>query len=338
MSQSLSAATTAPRAPESHASLPRILSTVAELRGALRTARLAGLTIGLVPTMGALHRGHLSLIAAARLRCDLVVVSVFVNPTQFEEQSDLLAYPRDETRDAVLAGQAGADILFAPPPREIYRPGFSTTVEVHGLTDRLEGTTRGKGHFRGVTTVVCKLLHIVAPDVAYFGQKDAQQAAVITRMVADLDIETEIETMPIVREPDGLAMSSRNVRLSPAERERALALHAALSAAQRLADDGERSGAHLIEEAQRTLAAFSVTPEYVALVDRESFEGLDRLDPAGLMLLAARIGQTRLIDNLLLQAPRAQANRPADAPAQHQQLDPPNREDREGAVIAACSA
>ncbi len=216
--------------------------------------------------------------------------------------------------------------MFTPSPQEIYRPGFSTTVEVRGLTDRLEGAVRGKSHFRGVTTVVCKLLNIVAPDIAYFGQKDAQQAAVIARMVADLDIATEIETMPIVREPDGLAMSSRNIRLSAAEREQALALHAALSAAQRLASDGERSGARLIEEAQRTLAAFSVMPEYVALVDRDSFEDLDRIDPAGLLLLAAHIGQTRLIDNLLLAAPLAAIDHS------------PNLEDREGAVIATCSA
>jgi pantoate--beta-alanine ligase len=319
MSQSLSAATTAPRASGSHATGPRILRTVAEVREELRAARRAGMRIGLVPTMGALHQGHCSLIEAARRRCDLVVVSVFVNPTQFDEQSDLLAYPREEARDAALAGRAGADILFAPPPREIYRPGFATTVEVHGLTDRLEGAARGKDHFRGVTTVVCKLLHIVAPEIAYFGRKDAQQAAVIARMVADLDIATEIETMPIVREPDGLAMSSRNVRLSAAEREQALALHAALCAAERLAADGECSGERLIEEAQRTLADFSVTPEYVALVDRESFEDIDRLDPAGLLLIAARIGQTRLIDNLLLNHPQ-------------------NLKDREGAVIATCSA
>jgi pantoate--beta-alanine ligase len=319
MSQSLSAATTAQRASESHATGPRILRTVAEAREELGTARRAGLRIGLVPTMGALHPGHLSLIEAARRRCDLVVVSVFVNPTQFDEQSDLLAYPRDEARDAALAGQAGADILFAPSPQEIYRPGFATTVEVHGLTDRLEGAARSKSHFRGVTTVVCKLLHIVAPDIAYFGRKDAQQAAVIARMVADLDIATEIETMPIVREPDGLAMSSRNVRLSAAEREQALALHAALCAAERLAADGECSGERLIEEAQRMLADFSVTPEYVALVDRKSFEDIDRLDPAGLLLVAARIGQTRLIDNLLLNHPQ-------------------NLKDREGAVITTCSA
>lgn len=326
MSESLSAATTASHAQAPHVARPRTLHAVAEVREQLRSARLASLTIGLVPTMGALHAGHLSLIEAARRRCDLVVVSVFVNPTQFDEQADLLAYPRDEARDAALAGVAGADIVFAPSPQEIYRPGFSTTVEVHGLTDRLEGAVRGRAHFRGVTTVVCKLLHIVAPDVAYFGRKDAQQAAVIARMVADLDIETEIETMPIVREPDGLAMSSRNVRLSAEEREQALSLHAALSAAQRLASEGERSGARLIEEARRTLAAFSVTPEYVALVDRESFEDLDRLDPNGLMAIAARIGRTRLIDNLLLQAPLAALDHPQ------------NLEDRKGAVIATCSA
>jgi pantoate--beta-alanine ligase len=278
--------------------------------------------------MGALHRGHLSLVEAARRRCDLVVVSVFVNPIQFDEQADLLAYPRNEARDAELARHAGADLIFAPEPEEMYRPGFSSSVQVRGLTDRLEGAVRGTGHFTGVTTVVCKLLNIVAPDVAFFGQKDAQQAAVLRRMVSDLDIETGIETLPIVREPDGLAMSSRNTRLSEAERERALALYAALRSAERLASAGERSATRLIDEARQMLASFSVQPEYIALVDGESFEDLDRLDPDGLMLIAARIGQTRLIDNLLLSSSAAKHPHPRTQ-------DP---EARKGAVIAPCSA
>jgi pantoate--beta-alanine ligase len=334
----LSAATTAPRAPEPHATgivghqAPAdhrgglsIVRTIAELRHELRDA---GLTVGLVPTMGALHQGHLSLVEAARRRCDLVVVSVFVNPIQFDEQADLLAYPHNEARDAELARQAGADLIFAPAPEEMYGPGFSSTVQVHGLTDRLEGAVRGTGHFTGVTTVVCKLLNIVAPDVAFFGQKDAQQAAVLRRMVADLDIETQIETLPIVREPDGLAMSSRNARLSEAEREQALALHAALCSAQHLASAGERSCGRLIDQARRTLASFSVEAEYLAVVDRVSFEDLDRLDPAGVMLIAARIGQTRLIDNLLLWSSVAEDANP-------QAKDP---DARKGAVIATCSA
>lgn len=295
----LPSATTELRAPEPHEGL-RIVRTIAALRSELSPGRAAGLTVGLVPTMGALHAGHLSLIQAARSRCDVVVVSLFVNPTQFDEQTDLAAYPRTEDADAALAAQAGADLLFAPSPLEIYRPGFSSSVEVHGLTDRLEGAMRGKEHFRGVTTIVCKLLNIARPDVAYFGRKDAQQAAVIRRMVADLDMDVQIETLPIVREPDGLAMSSRNVRLSAAERERALGLHAALRAAEALAASGERSAARLTEEARRVLAHFLVSPEYVALVDPESFEDLDRLNPTGLMLVAARVGQTRLIDNLTL--------------------------------------
>jgi pantoate--beta-alanine ligase len=297
----LPSATTESRAPEQHGAL-RIVRTIAALRGELGPGRAAGLTIGLVPTMGALHAGHLSLIEAARSRCDVVVVSLFVNPTQFDEQADLLAYPRDEDRDGALAAQAGADLLFAPSPQEIYRPGCASSVEVHGLTDRLEGAVRGKEHFRGVTTVVCKLLNIARPDVAYFGRKDAQQAAVIRRMVADLDMDVQIETLPIVREPDGLAMSSRNVRLSAAERERALGLHAALRAAEALAAAGERSSQRLIEEARRAMAAREVQPEYVALVEPDSFEDLDRLDGAGLLLIAARVGQTRLIDNLALWA------------------------------------
>lgn len=297
----LSSATTELHVSEPHGGL-RVVRTIAALRGELAPGRATGLTIGLVPTMGALHAGHLSLIEAARSRCDIVVVTLFVNPAQFDEQADLLAYPRDEDRDAALAAQAGADLLFAPSPQEIYRPGFSSAVEVHGLTDRLEGAMRGKEHFRGVTTVVCKLLNIARPDVAYFGRKDAQQAAVIRRMVADLDIETRIETMPTIREPDGLAMSSRNVRLAPAEREQALALHAALRSAERLAAEGERCCARLIEEARRTMAAYGVQPEYVALVEPDSFEDLGRLDAAGLLLIAARVGQTRLIDNLALWA------------------------------------
>ncbi len=301
MSPLHSASSTEPRTVDQDAQ-PRIVRTVAGVREELRSARAAGLSVGLVPTMGALHDGHLSLIEAARQRCDVVVVSVFVNPTQFDEQADLLAYPRNEERDAALARQAGADVLFIPAASEIYRTGFSSTVEVHGLTDRLEGAVRGKGHFRGVSTVVCKLLNIVSPDIAYFGRKDAQQAAVIRRMVADLDIQTQIETMPTVREPDGLAMSSRNARLAPAERERALALHAGLRAAERLAAEGERCCARLIEEAERTMASYAVRPEYVALVEPDSFEDLERLDAAGLLLIAARVGQTRLIDNLALWA------------------------------------
>jgi pantoate--beta-alanine ligase len=254
--------------------------------------------------MGALHDGHLSLIRSAHRQCDVVVVSLFVNPTQFDEQADLAAYPRQEQRDAELAWQAGADLLFAPAPEEIYKPGFATFVEVQGLTDRLEGAVRGRGHFRGVTTVVCKLLNIVRPEMAFFGQKDAQQVAVIKRMVADLDIDVEVKTLPTVREHDGLAMSSRNARLQPHERRQAISLSQALSAAERLADGGEHSGRRLLAAAREVLDAHDVQPEYLELVDRESFEALVDLRDVGLLVVAARIGQTRLIDNvLLLRAP-----------------------------------
>src|SRR5215472_9379199 len=205
--------------------------TVADVRAAVSQARRAGASIGLVPTMGAFHEGHLSLMRRARERCDRVVVSLFVNPAQFNEQADLDRYPRDERRDAALAAQAGADFLFAPPVDQVYPPGFATTVSVAGLTETLEGAERGRGHFDGVATVVTKLFNMVSPDVAYFGQKDAQQVAVIRQLVRDLDMPVQIEVCPIVREPDGLAMSSRNVRLSGNERERATALHRALAGA-----------------------------------------------------------------------------------------------------------
>ncbi len=226
------------------------LRTVAELRAALAPARRAGLAIGLVPTMGALHEGHLSLIRRARAQCDVVVVSLFVNPAQFNERADLERYPRSEQADAAQAAAAGADVLFAPAIAEVYPPGFATSVEVLGLTDRLEGAVRGAAHFRGVTTVVAKLLGMVAPDVMYLGQKDAQQALVIRRLVSDLNIDTKIEVCPTVRERDGLALSSRNARLDPRARARARALSAALRAAEQLAADGEHDPARLCATAR----------------------------------------------------------------------------------------
>jgi pantoate--beta-alanine ligase len=217
------------------------LRTKAELRSALEPARRQGQTIGLVPTMGYLHEGHLSLIRAARTECDLVVMSLFVNPTQFGPGEDLDRYPRDEERDLRLAAEAGADLVFAPPVEEVYAPDASTAVEVTGaLTNVLDGdpSRRGPEHFRGVTTVVAKLFNLVGPDAAYFGQKDAQQAVVIRRMVRDLDFPVRVEVLPTVREPDGLAMSSRNAYLEPADRERATALSRALEAAEREARTG----------------------------------------------------------------------------------------------------
>jgi pantoate--beta-alanine ligase len=284
-----------------HIDLPmRTLRTVGEMRMALQPLRHAGRSIGLVPTMGALHEGHLSLLSRARAQCDTVVLSLFVNPTQFDENTDLDRYPRQEERDRELAERAGADLLFAPSPQEIYPAGFSTAVEVLGLTDRLEGAVRGSAHFRGVTTIVTKLLNIVSPDVAYFGQKDAQQAIVIRRLVQDLNMAVRIEACPTVREPDGLAMSSRNALLSPEERARALALHSALAAADGAASDGERSADALLALAREAMAPFEVEPEYLALVSPDTLEPVAELCAPALLAVAARIGTTRLIDNLTL--------------------------------------
>jgi pantoate--beta-alanine ligase len=280
----------------------RLVRTVADLREALAPARREGLRIGLVPTMGALHQGHLSLIALAREDCDVVVVSLFVNPAQFNERGDLDRYPRDEDRDAELAASCGADLLFAPPVEEVYPDGFATAVEVHGVTERLEGQARGPGHFRGVTTVVTKLLCMALPDVAYFGQKDAQQVVVIRRMAADLNLPVAIQALPTVREPDGLAMSSRNALLSPTDRERALALSAGLREAERLTAAGEQSAAVLLAAVRAALERAEVEPEYVALVDGETLEPLAQVRERSLLAVAARVGDVRLIDNAVLGA------------------------------------
>jgi pantoate--beta-alanine ligase len=278
----------------------RTVRTVADLRAALRDARRAERTIGLVPTMGALHEGHLSLVRAARAENDVVVVSLFVNPTQFNEAADLDAYPRDEARDAGAAAAEGADLLFAPSAAEVYPPGFATTIRVAGLTEHLEGEHRGVAHFEGVATVVCKLLNMAQPDVAYFGQKDAQQAAVIRRLVRDLDIPVRIAVEPTVREPDGLALSSRNVHLKGADRERALALRRALDAAAETVAAGERDP-HAIERAGRAaMARLGVEAEYVALVRPDDLRPVERIDGDVLVAVAARVGPTRLIDNTIL--------------------------------------
>ena len=278
----------------------RTVRTVADLRAALRDARRAQRTIGLVPTMGALHDGHLSLVRAARAENDVVVVSLFVNPTQFNEAADLDAYPRDEARDAAAAAAEGADVLFAPSSDEVYPAGFATTVHVAGLTEHLEGEHRGVAHFEGVATVVCKLLNMAQPDVAYFGQKDAQQAAVIRRLVRDLDIPVRIAVQPTVREPDGLALSSRNVHLKGADRGRALALRRALEAAAETVAAGERDP-HAIEHAGRAaMEGLGVEAEYVALVRPDDLRPVERVDGDVLVAVAARVGPTRLIDNTIL--------------------------------------
>jgi pantoate--beta-alanine ligase len=295
----------------------RIVRTVANVRAALVCARRGGETIGLVPTMGALHDGHLSLIRRARRECDVVVVSLFVNPTQFDERADLARYPRNEHRDAELAAGAGAGILFAPDADEVYPAAFATSVEVRGLTDRLEGAVRGAEHFRGVCTVVAKLLGMTQPDVAYFGQKDAQQLVVIRRMVVDLDLPVRIQACPTVRERDGLAMSSRNARLSAEQRARAVALSEALDSATRAVSAGERSSAALLELARAALDERSVEPEYVELVDPDTLAPCEALEHDALLLIAARVGATRLIDNTLLRPSHAhQTNghaRPTDS-------------------------
>jgi pantoate--beta-alanine ligase len=275
----------------------RTLRAVPEIRDHVAAARAAGRSVGLVPTMGALHDGHLALMRAAREQCDEVVASLFVNPAQFDEAADLAAYPRDEARDAELAAGVGVDVLFAPAAEAIYPPGFATAVTVAGLTEHLEGAVRGAGHFAGVCTVVAKLFNIVAPDVAYFGAKDAQQVAVVRRMTTDLDLPVRIEVVPTVREPDGLALSSRNARLAPDERARAVALSEALLAAEAVArhDGGDAAAAR--EAALRALAARDVEPEYVELVDPDDFAVSAEASGRVLLVLAARIGATRLIDN-----------------------------------------
>jgi pantoate--beta-alanine ligase len=278
----------------------RTVCAVEELRHALAPSRRASQTIGLVPTMGALHEGHLSLIGHARAECDVVIVSLFVNPAQFNEHADLERYPRKEQRDADLAAEAGADLLFAPSVEEVYPPGFATAVEVFGVSDRLEGVARGAQHFRGVSTVVAKLLGMAMPDVAYFGQKDAQQVVVIRRLVVDLNLPVRIQVCPTVREPDGLAMSSRNVLLSAEQRTRALALPSALRATARLAAEGERFTATLLDAGRAAMLALGVVPEYFELVDQETLEPCEELTRESLLVLAARIGEVRLIDNAVL--------------------------------------
>jgi pantoate--beta-alanine ligase len=280
----------------------RTVRSVADLRDALAPERRADRSIGLVPTMGSFHEGHLALIRQAREDCDVVVVSLFVNPAQFAPGEDLDAYPRDEARDAALAEERGVDLLFAPPVEEVYPPRFDTTVAVGGLTELLEGAPehRGAAHFAGVTTVVTKLLNMVGPDVAYFGQKDAQQALVIRKLVRDLDIPVRIEVLPTVRDPDGLALSSRNAYLSPEERERALGLSRALRAAEATVAGGEQDAAAVLAAARAELDAHGVDPEYLELRAATDLSPVQRVNGSTLLAVAARVGRARLIDNTLL--------------------------------------
>jgi len=257
-------------------------------------------SVALVPTMGYLHEGHASLMREARRRADTVVASIFVNPIQFGVGEDLDTYPRDLERDRLIAGEAGVDVIFAPTASEMYPRGFQSYVNVENLTTRLCGASR-PGHFRGVTTVVAKLFNIVQPQMAFFGKKDFQQLAVIKRMVADLDMPIEIVGMPIVREPDGLALSSRNARLSEEERERALCLSRALTAAREAYRGGERSAARLTGLAVATIAAEpQAQVDYLELCDSESLEPVAAANDKTLLALAVRIGSVRLIDNCIL--------------------------------------
>lgn len=282
--------------------LPPLVTTVAELRGALGPVRGQGKKVGLVPTMGALHDGHLSLVRAARSECGFTVATIFVNPSQFGPGEDLARYPRPLSRDLeLLAG--GADLVFVPGESEVYPRGFDTWVEVGSVAKPLEGASR-PGHFRGVATVVLKLFNMVRPDTAFFGQKDYQQSLVIRRMVADLDLPITIRVCPIVREPDGLAMSSRNAYLSPDERRRAVALSRGLGIAAAAVAAGDRRAASIAAKVRETLlAAAPVAIDYVAVADPESLEPVDAIRGPALVALAVKIGSTRLIDNAIVAPP-----------------------------------
>ena len=280
----------------------RTVRTVCELRAALAPERRAGRSIGLVPTMGAFHPGHLSLIERARAGCDVVVVSLFVNPTQFGPSEDLVAYPREEAADAAAAEAAGVDMLFAPPVEEVYPDGFATNVTVAGLTEVLDGhpARRGPRHFAGVSTIVAKLFNMVGPDVAYFGQKDAQQALVINKLVRDLDFPLRIEVCPTVRDADGLAHSSRNAYLSAEEREQALALNRALRAAEERVAAGEVDAETVLAAARAELDSAGIEAEYVELRATHDLSEVAEVNGSTLLAVAARVGRTRLIDNAIL--------------------------------------
>jgi pantoate--beta-alanine ligase len=285
----------------------RIVRSKADLREALDAPHRRGRRIGLVPTMGYFHAGHLSLMRRAREDCDIVVASLFVNPTQFGEGEDLEAYPRDEERDVELATREGVDLLWIPTAEQMYPEGFATAVEVgDGLTGILEGDPerRGASHFSGVTTVVAKLFNSVQPDVAYFGRKDAQQAVVLRRMARDLDFPVQIEVLPTVREEDGLALSSRNAYLDPEQRERAAAISRALRAAERAAVEGETSIDALVDLARNELRNAGIDPEYVEARSAEDLSPVAELNGRPVLVaVAARVGRARLIDNVVITPP-----------------------------------
>jgi pantoate--beta-alanine ligase len=277
-----------------------VIDSIAGMRSACAQARAAGKKLGFVPTMGALHEGHLSLVRAARERCDVVAASIFVNPTQFAPNEDFAKYPRTLERDSELLQHEHVDLLFTPTKEEMYPPGAVTFVEVRDLSDRLCGKSR-PGHFRGVATIVNKLFNIVQPDFAFFGQKDAAQAAIIRRMVRDLDLAVNVVVCSIVREADGLAMSSRNAYLSATDREQAAVLSRALRKAESLYRGGERDPKKLIDSARRIFAEQpEVAVEYIEIVDPGTLETVRDLSHPALVAVAARVGSTRLIDNIVL--------------------------------------
>jgi pantoate--beta-alanine ligase len=284
-------------------SIPKVVTTVAQLREELAALRRAGKKIALVPTMGALHAGHLSLVRAAQSECDYAVVSIYVNPSQFGPKEDFHHYPRTLENDLALLADCHTDLVFAPSNEEVYRPGHATWVEPGSLAELLEGACR-PGHFRGVATIVLKLLNMVQPDAAYFGQKDYQQALVLRRMAADLNVPVELRICPIVREPDGLALSSRNRYLSPAARQRALVLCQSLQLAAEMIERGERSAqaiAARMRERIETVADARI--DYIALADPDTLEPVEIITGRTLAALAVRIENTRLIDNGFLELP-----------------------------------
>jgi pantoate--beta-alanine ligase len=278
----------------------KIYTSIDEMRSASRTARQSGRRLGFVPTMGALHEGHLSLVRAARSSADIVAASIFVNPTQFGPNEDLAKYPRSFERDRDLLQNEGVELLFAPSVEEMYPAGAVTWVTVEELSNKLDGRSR-PGHFRGVTTVVSKLFHIVEPDVAFFGQKDAAQVAIIRRMVRDLNLPVHITVCPIVREPDGLAMSSRNAYLDPEQRKEALVLQRSLLVVQQLIEQGENSAGNLIVAGRQEFADKpSVRLDYFEIVNPDTLDPIQAIEDHALIAVAAYVGSTRLIDNLLI--------------------------------------
>jgi len=280
----------------------KLVTTVKEMRALSRAARAQSKRLGLVPTMGALHEGHLSLVRAARSKSGVVAASIFVNPTQFGPQEDFSRYPRNLEADCAILQREGVDYVFAPSTEEMYPAGSVTWVTVEGLSDRLCGRSR-PGHSRGVTTVVSKLFHIVEPDIAFFGQKDAAQHAIIRRMVRDLDMAVQIEICPIVREPDGLAMSSRNAYLTPAERKSALVLHRSLQGVQGMFQAGEQNSGKLAQAGRAEIASEPAARlDYFEIVNPDTLEPVPQITSRALVAVAAFVGKTRLIDNVVLGA------------------------------------